>query len=143
MIRLLRNYVLPIGIGFAIIFGWAYTQTGSLSAIWPYLSGAELIVSPSIVDLGEHKADSDLLESVTLRNISSSPIKIVGMRKSCGCVVLDLSLPLTIEPDDELVVKVSVALPKQRNDDFQQEIIFFTDRASGMFLPVKIRGKVI
>ncbi|MGO9110687.1 MAG: hypothetical protein ACLP9L_15815 [Thermoguttaceae bacterium] len=70
---------------------------GTISHSLRYLRGYNYAVYPTRIDVGEGKKGEKRMAIATVRNLSFSPIRVIGVLRSCNCVVVN-GLPLTIGP---------------------------------------------
>jgi hypothetical protein len=119
----------------AVVFaGFAFA--GSFDGALGVASGRDVVVSPSTVDLGTVSVGETKRAIVRIVNASASPVRIVGGKNSCGCMVTG-KLPLTVLARDSVEFPIEVEI---RSEGFK-EVVFtlFTDHAEQRHLEGRVR----
>jgi hypothetical protein len=124
----------------AVFFGALWWFFSSVHAGLAYLGGAALVISPQNVDLGRIAAGERRDFEVSLQNMDRRPIKIVGARSSCTCIVID-GLPRTIEAGKTITLKARVVVPRDK-PEFAQVLTYYTDSPESPKLAVRVRAVV-
>ena len=94
----------------AVIVGIGISVFGSSDAAIARLRGESLGVTPSVLDFGTGKPGDKLTATVTVRNWTDSPVRIVDGTADCTCIATR-DLPVRIDPGQQADVSVSLSLP--------------------------------
>ncbi len=105
------RFALTSAVVAGLTLAWSVWRYGSPLGLPQVLEGKILIADRTEVFCGEARAGEERIAAFRLRNITSLPVKVVGMRSSCGCgTTRDFpfaigpgeteSLPLTIHVTD-------------------------------------------
>ena len=135
--------VVPVGGAFlllALSFGALYFLFGDVRVGWAHLRGDALIVSPASIDLGRIPPAERQDFKISVKNIASRPIKIVGASSTCTCIASD-GLPKTIEAGQSLTLDVRVVAPRHK-PEFSQVLTYYTDSPESPKLAVPVRAVV-
>ena len=121
---------------------WSATryQFGGLENAIRYIQGYDYVVSPKTIDIGMGRRGDTRTALITVRNLSFTPIHVVGAITTCNCVAVT-GLPLYIEPRQSLVVKLVVYL-ESNSTKVQQMAIILIEDGHLQRAPVVITGKV-
>lgn len=123
----------------ALFFG-VRTFAGSLGGAVAVASGTELVVSPAVVDLDSGTVGETKQATVRLVNASASPVRIVGGKNSCGCMVTG-ELPVTIPARGSAAFPIDVTITSVG----YREVVFtlYTDHhhARSVTGRVRLRGE--
>ncbi|HEV7278775.1 MAG TPA: MauE/DoxX family redox-associated membrane protein [Pirellulaceae bacterium] len=119
------------------VAGWTFA--GSLGGAVAVAGGSELVVSPAVVDLGSGTVGETKQAAVRLVNASTSPVRIVGGKNSCGCMVTS-ELPVTIPARGSAAFPIEVTITSEGYRE-----VFFTlytdhDQARSVAGRVRMRG---
>lgn len=120
-----------VGVAFA---GFAFA--GSLDGALGVASGREVVISPSTVDLGTATVGETKRATVRIVNASASPVRVVGGKNSCGCMVTR-ELPVTVPARGSVEFPIAVTI---RSAGFK-EVVFtlFTDHTQQRRLEGRVR----
>ncbi|HEV7281552.1 MAG TPA: MauE/DoxX family redox-associated membrane protein [Pirellulaceae bacterium] len=114
----------------------AWALAGSWEGSLGLASGRDVLVSPEVVDLGAARVGEQREGTVRLVNATSRPIRVVGGKNSCGCLVTG-ELPLTLPAygDVEFPIVIAIQTPGYR------EVVFhlFTDHPEQRVLQGRVR----
>ena len=77
---------------------------------------------------------------VVLQNSGTFPVKIVGISKSCTCVLADDVAFASIPPGETL--RVSLGVRPKRPGSFHQRLVFFLDSPQQYVVAADILGSV-
>jgi len=113
---------------------------GSALAGLAYLGGYSLVASPSSVDLGQIAPGERREFEVTLKNLGSRSIKIIGARSSCTCIATH-GLPRDVDSGQTIALKVYLVAPRGRSE-LVQSLTYYTDSSDSPQIAVKVRGVV-
>ncbi len=126
---------------FALFYIWSLCVFGSVFHGLAYLNNKSIIAEPQLLEFGQLPLGSSKKAHFTLYNLTSKPIRIIGVEKDCECG--DISpLPLDIPPRQHR--DIDLVLIFQQKDYIGKEIvrdvllIFDTDIA-----PVILRSKCL
>jgi hypothetical protein len=145
--RLVGSLVGPLLGAVVLLAGvllWVWIQFGSVNIALAYLRGERLIITPSVLSLGDAELGEERQLSVTLANHTPRDVTIVGGGSSCSCLALD-RFPILIPrgQERELLVKVKVsATPGSTSTTFNQAVQYYTDSEFGPILLVQIVARV-
>ena len=135
--------LMPVGGAFlllALSFGALYLMSGDARVGWAYLRGDALIVSPASIDLGRIPPAERQDFEISVKNIASRPIKIVGASSTCTCLAID-GLPKTIAAGQSVTLKARVVAPRDK-PEFAQVLTYYTDSPESPKLAVRVRAVV-
>jgi hypothetical protein len=123
----------------ATVSAGAVWRFGSIDHTRAYLRGEVLVVEPSVIGLGEVNARSEVVRPVSLTNLTSEPIRLMGANTTCE-FALSESLPMDIGPGESRSLKLLVR-PGFGSGDLEYTYEFYVDqgRASAR---VYVVGKV-
>jgi hypothetical protein len=87
-----------LGVGFLLVL-WGATvyQFGTIGNGIRYLQGYNYVVEPTAIDVGVGPRGDKRTTTATVRNLSFSPIRVIGAATTCNCLTVT-GLPLTIAP---------------------------------------------
>lgn len=74
---------------------WSYATYGDIRSGWFRLGGYQLIAEEYLLDLGTIPAGESKPITFRLKNLTGSPVVILGMQSDCSCAV-NAGLPITI-----------------------------------------------
>jgi len=83
---------------------------GSTEAAIARLRGESLGVTPSVLDFGTGKPGDKLTATVTVRNWTDQPVRVLDGTADCTCIATH-DLPVTINPGQKAHISVSLNLP--------------------------------
>jgi hypothetical protein len=120
---------------FAVAFA-GLTFAGSFDGALGVAGGRDIVVSPSTVDLGTAAVGETKRATVRIVNASASPVRIVGGKNSCGCMVTG-ELPITVPAHGSIAFPIEVTI---RSEGYK-EVVFtlFTDHATQRSLAGRVR----
>lgn len=126
-----------------LIVLWIATvwQFGAIRNGFWYLQGYNYVVSPTAVDMGEISLGDRCTATTTVRNLSFSPIRVVGAMATCSCLAAT-GLPLTIAPrqTDELKFTIVIQSPRSKVEEIANVLI---DDGRLQQTPVIVTGECI
>jgi hypothetical protein len=140
-----RSLAVTTGIaaaGILALLGVASLRYGSLPAAVAAIQGRAIVADATTKSLGDMIPDRPHLVDFTLTNLSSRPVRIVGVRSSCSCVLTEQRPPLVIESGRELKLRFS-AVPQASPPEFLQEIRVYTDVPSQPAVALSVTGRVV
>lgn len=118
-----RSVVVAV-IMLSIVFGSGMWRYGSIGAFRTAVAGQSLHVDDRTIDLGLVNSSETKAIELSITNISSRKITIVGSRSSCGCAVA-LGIPCELPSMKAITVPLRINVPSQGR--FQVVFRFFTD----------------
>jgi hypothetical protein len=103
------------------------------------IQGYNHIVLPARLDVGEGTRGEKRTATTTVRNLSFSPIRVVGAMTTCNCLAVT-GLPLTVAPrqTEELTMTVFLESPKREVEEIAKVLI---DDGQMQQTPVVIVGR--
>ncbi|RIK80217.1 MAG: hypothetical protein DCC67_09630 [Planctomycetota bacterium] len=119
-----------------------------LLTLWAYPALRDLVlrqegwiveVAPASIEVAVPAGETSAPLTVKLRNLSPSPVRVEGVRTSCGCFVALEQLPMELGPGESRRVRFRVDQAADDRGVYTQEAQFFLDRPSP---PVKLHLKV-
>ncbi|MEO2088913.1 MAG: DUF1573 domain-containing protein [Gemmataceae bacterium] len=121
----------PIGLigviaALALLAGLGTLAFGSLDAAIAKLRGEPLGVSPAVLDFGTGKPGESLSTSVTVRNFTTDPVRLIGGTSDCSCLVTQ-DLPVTIPPGESVSIAVKLKVPGGTPGQMTRWVEVFTD----------------
>ncbi len=118
-----------VSLALLIFFGiWSVITFGGVIEGVVFLSGRDLYLPKTVIDLGALPAEIEATVKVPVHNLSSSPLTLLGARTDCDCTVTN-GLPVTILPRARHILEVQLT-PSSRDvgEDFSRLIELNTDR---------------
>jgi hypothetical protein len=112
--RFLIPFLVPIavpGVVVTLFALWSYVTFGDIRSGWFRLGGYSLIAEQYQIDLGTVTAGESKPGTFRLRNLTGSPVVILGVQPDCRCLVAG---------------ELPVAIPSRKVLDF--EVLFLADR---------------
>ena len=92
-----HRFTIILATSFLVIWLSAHVVFGSLSAARAWLSGAPVFASTPVIDLGRIDGGGPQRVVLSVQNLSSSTITVIGAKTDCRCTVA-AGLPLEVEP---------------------------------------------
>ena len=75
--------------------------------------------------------DNSATATVTLRNLTARPIRVVGASTTCSCIAATNAFPVTLEPYSTISIKFELEVPNEtKADDQLGSARFFTESES-------------
>jgi hypothetical protein len=74
---------------------WSYTIYGDIRSGWLWFNGYQLIAEQYQIDLGTIPAGESKSGTFRLKNLTGSPVVILGFQSDCSCVSASV-LPVTV-----------------------------------------------
>jgi hypothetical protein len=93
-------------------------QFGGIQNGFHYLEGYNYLVCPTALDVGERVRGKKQSAKVVVRNLSFSPIRVIGVVATCNCMTTT-DLPITIMPREEKDLAIEI-LMKGKNNKVEQ-----------------------
>jgi hypothetical protein len=124
---LMRTLTLALGAS-AVVAVFAVTavaQYGSVTTALVALRAEALSVEPPIADIGNGPAGERLTVRLTVVNRGDRPVRLVGGKSDCKCIVTD-DLPQVVPAGESRTVNARVLLPRVPGE-FRHKYIFNTD----------------
>jgi hypothetical protein len=112
---------------------------GSPDAGLAYLRGDHISILPRLVDVGEGQLGETKEITVTLRNWTKRPVRIIGGTADCACV-LTKDLPLRVQAGESRIVTVAVDLIGEPGP-FTRTGMLFTDDDDAPILRFRVTGR--
>jgi hypothetical protein len=128
-------------IGLGSLVALALYSFGSLGPALGYLRGDRLIPDAYAKSFGTVEQGEVRTINFQLKNMSNQPIRILGGRPSCSCLVVD-QLPMTLPLNGECRIRVGVR-SSLRSGRIAESIRLFTDLPSQSSLELKVVGRVL
>jgi len=136
-----REYLWTAAIGVGCVFAffcYGWWSTGSIRESVMYMNGQRLFLKPSAIDLGNIKTSEIINISFGVRNLSVTPVKLIGAKKTCSCISID-SFPQVILPREEKELVFSIQAP-QHTGTFTQSLTAYTDADAHFPLTLTVKG---
>ncbi len=140
---MIKKYPFLVGVALAIallLVSWravAY-QFGGIRNCHRYIQGSNYAVHPTTIDVGQGPRGEKRTTSVSVRNISFSPIRIVGAITTCNCVD-PVGLPITIPPRCIEGLQFTIFLESSKGK-VEQMVTLLIDDGQMQRVPVIITG---
>jgi hypothetical protein len=133
-----------VGAGLAIVFllvfwGAIVFQFGGIGNGIRYLRGYNYVLSPTVIDVGEGLRGEKKQVSVMVRNLSFSPIRVIGALTTCNCVN-PKEIPVTILPRTTCDFGLTIFL-ESPTGEVKQRAELLIDDGRMQKSPVVIMGK--
>jgi len=110
----------------AVVVGVGIYVFGSADAAIARLRGESLRVTPAVLDFGSGTPGVLLTTSVTVRNYTSHPVRLIGGTSDCSCITTQ-NMPVTIEPGDSTTIGVKMKVPSANAGQLTRWVELFTD----------------
>ncbi len=110
----------------AVMFGIGISVFGSTEAAIAELRGESLGVTPAVLDFGSGTPGVLLTTSVTVRNYTSRPVRLIGGTSDCSCITTQ-NMPVTIEPGESTTIGVKLKVPSANAGQLTKRVELFTD----------------
>jgi hypothetical protein len=114
---------------------------GSFAAARAYLRGEPFILLPETLKLGPGSRGETRDVSLKVVNLSGQPLQIIGVRSSCGCVVVRDDLPAEIPGHGSLRLDVRVHFVGH-GSEFLQSVTVYSDLPGAGSPLALIRGQI-
>ena len=99
----------------------------------------DIAVLPGQIDFGVSPAGESAYRTVTIHNLSASPLIFFGGTADCGCVTT-ADMPVTIPPGESRGIGITLKLPATAGT-FRCEAYLWTDNPSHKTLVVELTGR--
>ena len=99
------------------------------------------MATPSTYNIGEGEDGDSKWAIFQVRNLGSTPVRIIGGNTSCTCITLG-KFPIRVDPSDTVDVTFLVKL-SSRLPSLSLPIVLYTDLVNQPFLNLRIDGKVL
>lgn len=119
-------------------FGYGIYRAGSVGRAVPYLMGQRFFVPETSIKLGSVPVGTDVKGTIGLMNRSSAPVKILGARKSCGCISLD-PFPFEVPPHAERQLQLKLRAPDSPSE-FAHTVELYVDDNHFTSFPIVLSG---
>ena len=139
---LLRTAVLLGGAlaSFAIIALGCTLFFGSISATLATLQG-ESLSAPSYVNFGSAKPGDYLERTITIKNWTAKPVRLIGGTSDCSCITTS-EMPLTIPSGESLTLTIKLAVPESNAGAFTRIASIWTDCDQQRTIPLRLGCQV-
>ncbi len=124
----------------AILIGYGRWSTGSFDLVWTWLSGNQLLFTPTNIELGEVPANAVIDQQIQVRNVSTIPLTILGAQASCRCLGLD-NFPIKVAAGEQQILKIRIA-SGPRPGRLSHSIKFFFDGDMCSSVIVSVTGTI-
>lgn len=131
VVRVFCALLLFVAFSAAAIWHFGSLRNGVL-----YLRGANCVVYPTSIILGEENRGQRREASVTVRNLTFSPLRVVGAATTCNCFLVE-SLPLVVPPGNIRKLRITVYLQPSAEEG-EQMVTLFIDEGRLNSVPVRI-----
>lgn len=113
---------------------------GSVSRVLAYLHGEGVVAEPTAVDVGEVAPRVELTRVISLTNLTSRSVRILGGNTTCDFALAE-SLPMDIGPGESCTINLRIR-PGLQTGDLQYTYLFVAD---GVQRPIRVSvtGKVV
>jgi hypothetical protein len=129
---------LAIGLVF-LLWGGIVWQFGGLSNAFRYLRGYNYAVHPTTIDVGEVASGDKRTATATVRNLSFSPVSVIGVLTTCNCLVVT-GLPMAIGPRQTEDLEFTIRLASAEGE-VEQVATVLIDDGQMQRAPVTITGR--
>jgi hypothetical protein len=99
---------------------------GSLDSAVARLRGESLGVSPAALDFGGGKPGESLSTSVTVRNYTDNPVRLIGGTSDCSCLTTR-DMPVTVPPGGTVTIGVRLKVPAATAGQMSKRVELYTD----------------
>ena len=115
-----------MAIALALLAGLGVAAYGSLEVAVAKLRGESLGTIPTTLDFGSGKSGELLTTSVTVRNYTDRPVRLIGGTSDCSCITTQ-DMPVTIEPGESATIGVKLMVPSANTGQLTKRIDLRTD----------------
>lgn len=119
------GWVGGVGAILVAMFAMSLFLFGSLETAMARLRGQTLSISTPL-DFGNGTAGEVLIARATVRNWTSSPLRLIGGTSDCSCLATE-DLPITIPAQGEVEIRVSLRIPSDAPGQLTRVVNFVTD----------------
>lgn len=127
----------------AVGLTWSIAQFGSVGHAWLYANGVRVLIDNPMINLPEGKLGDHRNAEFLVYNLSTSPIQILGVNTSCGCLSSTDELPTTVPPRGIKALRLTLHLEPTPSGKVEQSVIYHTDEPTAPDLAVKVSSRVI
>ena len=113
---------------------------GSPESAVARLRGDTLYVDSDFISFGDGTAGQSLTAEVRVRNLSSSPVRLIGGTSDCSCVTTS-DLPTTLAPGGDGVIPIRLKLPDNPGS-FTRTASLMTDCDNQRTVWLRLGGRV-
>jgi hypothetical protein len=114
---------------------------GSIGAACAYMRGERLLLMPRTLDVGTEREQEQRLVRFELVNLSEEKIRILGVKPSCSCIVVQDELPIEIPGRGSHFLTLTVNFAGNV-DQFHHSVAAFSDVAQGGIALATITGRI-
>ena len=109
---------------------WGSHRYGSCEAFVAALRGHILYVDPTDYSFGEVEGPTQRTATIRIRNLASYPVKLLGSRTDCGCVLVN-GLPFELASGSviDLTIQITASRGGSSSVDFTRVVTLYTDAA--------------
>jgi len=133
--------ILFLNITFLCLAFCAYGLFGSIDSAIRFVAGWGLFVDHASVSFGTAEPNQRRTVSFLLRNRGTAPIRVLGCRTSCTCVVPD-QIPFSIAPGKTSQFRVSIIHMPGKSGRIHLPVNLYTDSPNQRELALSIEGRV-
>jgi len=144
----IRDFVIWVAVsvglasfGASCLLGWLTWKHQSFAAGVARFCGRDLLMTPSTFEFGTCREGETRECQFELRNLSDAPVKLLGLRTTCGCMVVQRSFPCELPGRASFVLPVSISLVGAV-DEVRHSVHLFTDRPGEEIIPATIHAHV-
>jgi hypothetical protein len=127
--RLQYPFLLGAGLGIgglSLLWAGIVWQFGTVANGLRYLRGYNYTVYPTTIDVGAGERGEKRTTTAMVRNLSFSPIRVIGVLTTCNCGVVT-GLPLTIGPRQTEELQFIVYLQSSSGEVEQTATVLIDD----------------
>jgi len=126
--------------GIMVVLVLGLYRFGSLAAAFQYIAGERSIVDGQTKSFGSLATGERSLVRFRLTNVSTRPIKLLGLQSTCACTVAT-NIPASIGPSSSFDLDVQVS-PPLRPGALKETLTVFSDSPGRPSLPLFVVGRV-
>lgn len=122
---------------------WASGGIGVMKSAYAHMAGRTIFVDSYSKSFGDVQVGDPVSVSFRLTNGGDKPVRVVGYRAFCNCVVPD-DLPFTINPNEHRDFVISVHNSERVNStgSFTQSVIIYTTGATQPEIALTVKGEI-
>jgi hypothetical protein len=131
------------GLILLLCVGVSYQQFGSVGKAADYLRGRRIFIEPAILELGTLPGGTSREALVTVENLSSDAVRLVGGKTECPCVVIP-NLPSVVSPGESVEVRLIIRTGESDATGAKEmriPLIIFTSNAAQPRLPSLVQWR--
>jgi len=108
----------------AVVLGILVIWLGSWKAGMAWAKGHSVYVLADPVAVHDAPGGSRVVTAIRLRNVSTRPVRVLGGRSDCSCVLVE-ELPFDLRAGESREVRVRLTVPEKKGASFEHSVLLF------------------